>query len=132
MLATIEVCHVQHAIHHQMLPYAASKASLFAAPAVSIECWQIALKTMQEEADPETQEGTVVVTQADLQTGINQLDTRHDVFHAVVDIAVSTSLCCCQDLMEMLQNTISAIESQTTSHVQALPGPDLHMCKRRR
>lgn len=30
-----------------------------------------------------------------LQTGINQLDSWHDIFHAVVDVAVSASLCGC-------------------------------------
>ena len=39
-----------------------------------------------------------------LETGINQLYSRHDVLHAVVDIAVSASLCGGQDFMQMLQD----------------------------
>ena len=40
-----------------------------------------------------------------LETGINQLDSRHDVLHAVVDVAVPAGLCGCQHLMQVLQNT---------------------------
>ena len=40
-----------------------------------------------------------------LETGINQLDSWHDILHAVVDVAVSASLCSCQDFMQVLQKT---------------------------
>ena len=40
-----------------------------------------------------------------LETGINKLDSWHDILHAVVDVAVSAGLCGCQDFMQVLQNT---------------------------
>ena len=46
---------------------------------------------------------------AHIETGINQLDSRHDVLHAVVDVAVSAGLSGCQDFMQVLQNRKAAL-----------------------
>lgn len=65
-----------------------------------------------------------------LEASVNQLDSRHDVLHAVVDVAVSAGLGGRQDFMQVLQNTMSALRRCTTNHPDQKEPPQRHQAQK--